>query len=347
MPKKRSGNPLNYQITTALKKINNIGYSKKRFKEKKIDTGIHSIAQMNQSLSCCHNFGKWCKEIGLKDLYHLKKQHYVNYINYMERKGSSMGHLINIETNLKLLAKGMNKVSNEKGFKGRNWTLKQRIIEKRRREKPKDRSYSEEQIIELRSKVSKSGKIGLDLQMAFGLRLREAVLTRVAHIVERDARIYWIAVKNKNEINTSHGVTKGGRPREILCRPEYENLVRELIENRKKDEFICPIKYDSLKGAYTRAAARTGIPFTGSHGFRHTFARNCLADLLNNFGIYEAGKEIIAKMLTNREKKQRKDKGISSSDRHLYILVNNCVDQVHAWLGHGKGRIDLCEVYMK
>lgn len=35
------------------------------------------------------------------------------------------------------------------------------------------------------------------------------------------------------------------------------------------------------------------------------------------------------------------------NERELYKTVNECIDTVHGWLGHGRGRIDLCEVYMK
>ncbi len=47
----RGGNRLKYQVEKALKKINYIGYSKKKFKDAGMETGIHSTTQMKHALS--------------------------------------------------------------------------------------------------------------------------------------------------------------------------------------------------------------------------------------------------------------------------------------------------------
>lgn len=94
--------------------------------------------------------------------------------------------------------------------------------------------------------------------MAFGLRLREVASTRVTNIQENNGRLFWVAVKNKKTVNTAQGVTKAGRPGVTPCRPEYEERIRELIQNqnRPKIDYISPIKYTSLKSAYLRAAEK-------------------------------------------------------------------------------------------
>ncbi|WP_339229938.1 hypothetical protein [Aeribacillus sp. FSL K6-2833] len=56
---------------------------------------------------------------------------------------------------------------------------------------------------------------------------------------------------------------------------------------------------------------------------------------------------MIERMLHNHSNGLRKDYGVSGDERDLYKTVNGCIDTVHEWLGHGRGRINLCEVYMK
>lgn len=341
MAKARGGNRLKYQVEKAIKKINYIGISKKTLRDTGEKTGIHSTNQIEHVLSISQNFVKWVKEQGIKDLFQLKRAHYRNYIAHMKDSGVSNGHLINIETNLRLLAKGMNKVSEEKGLKIRDWVPKTRLIDVNSREKPVDRSYSQKEIESFREKLSFNAKVGADLQQAFGLRLREAANTKVAYIVEKDGRLYWRAVSGKQALNTAVGVTKAGRGRIAPCRPEYEQRVRDLIQGKEKWEYVVPVRYNTLKSAYNRA----GIE--GSHAFRHTYSPEMLTRELQSRGIEKEGRSMIQRMLENHEKGYRKDYLVTKDERHLYREVNQAIDKIHAHLGHGKGRIDLCAVYMK
>lgn len=301
MARVRGGNKLKYQVEKALKSINLIGVSKKALRDAKMETGIHSTNQMKEALSVSQNFAKWVREQGISDLFQLKRAHYRDYIAHMQSTKVSNGHLINIETNLRLLSKGMDKISAEKGLRARDWVPKTRLIDPKDREKPVDRSYSAKEIESLREKLSTNAKIGADLQQAFGLRLREAANTKVAHIVEKDGKLYWEANSKKNTLNTAVGVTKAGRGRITPCRPEYEASIRELIQGKEQNEYICPIKYNSLKSAYNRA----GIE--GSHSFRHTYAREMLMKELVSRGIEREGRSMIHRMLENHELGYRKD----------------------------------------
>lgn len=341
MASKRGGNRLVYQVEQAIKKINYIGISKKTLRDQKAETGIHSTTQIKHVLSVGQNFGKWAKNQGVKDLFQLKRSHYRDYMAHMQSTGVSNGHLINLETNLRLLQKGMQKVSEEKGMSGREWIPKTRLIDTASREKPKDRSYTTEEVKEVREKLSENAKVGADLQQAFGLRLREAANTRVAHIVEKDDKLFWRASENKGELNAAAGVTKAGRGRETPCRPEYEARVRELIQGKEPAEFISQVKYNTLKSAYNRAGVK------GSHSFRHTYAREMLKNELQKRGIEAPGREVIQRMLENRAAGYRKDHTITKDERPLYREVVQVMDKVQEYLGHGEGRIDLAEVYLK
>jgi integrase len=351
---RRGGNRLKYQVEQALKQVNAIGQSKKEIRDlvkeqrKKgiktdIDTGIHSKNQMEHALSVNQNFGKWLKtEKGVKDLYQLKRSHYRDYIDYMKSKGVTNGHLINIETNLKLLAKGMDEISSAKGMKMRDWVPKTRIVPTGDREKPVDRAYTVKEVEGFREKLSVKAQVGVDLQMAFGLRLREYAYTKVAHIQEKDGTLYWVAVKDRNALNTAVGVTKAARPRETPVRPEYEARVRELIKGKKPHEFVSLVKYNALKSAYNRAGVHKG-----SHGFRHTYAQAMLLRELRRRGIENDGRNMVRRMIENHEAGFRKDHLVTRDDRPLYRETNAAVDQVDEWLGHGKGRIELVATYMR
>ncbi|MEU5512775.1 hypothetical protein, partial [Streptomyces fungicidicus] len=276
---KRGGNRLKYQVEKSLNSINHIGHSKRGFRDQGTLTGIHSYKQMEHSLSVSQNFAEWAKNQGIRDLFQLKRAHYRDYIDHMRTKGVSNGHLINIETNLRLLQKGMNRVSQEKGHAVRQWTPKTRLVDVSSREKPENRSYTANQLETAYSKLSKNAQIGADLQQAFGLRLREAANTKVAHIVEREGKLFWQASNDKTQLNAAQGLTKAGRGRETPCKPEFEARIRELIQHKGVPEKIVPVTYNTLKSAYNRAG------LTGSHGFRHTYARDMLRAGLKAKGI--------------------------------------------------------------
>lgn len=341
MANNRGGNRLKYQVEQAIKRINYIGKSKKELRQNGTETGIHSITQVKHTLSVGQNFAQWIKEQGVKDLYQLKRSHYRDYLAYMQEKGVSNGHLINVETNLRLLQKGMHNISLDKGFEVREWIPKIRLINTATREKPQDRSYSAEEIKEFREKLSSNAKIGADLQQAFGIRLREVANTKVAHIVEKNDKLFWEASEDKLVLNTAQGVTKAARGRISPCRPELEARVRELILGKEKDAYVSPVRYNTLKSAYNRAGVK------GSHSFRHTYAREMLKRELQQREIEASGREMIQRMLENRGAGYRKDHTITKEERPLYREVVQIMDKVQGYLGHGKGRIDLAEVYLK
>ncbi len=339
----KAGNRLKYQVEKALKSINFINQSKKEHRDNKMDTGIHSISQMKHALSASQNFADWLQnEKAVDDLFKLKRAHYRNYIEHLRNKGLSIGHIINVETNLRLLAKGMDKISIEKGMKLRDWVPSERIIMADEKEKPKDRSYNIHELELFYKNMSENARIASDLQIAFGLRLKEAAKSRVAHIEERNGRLYWVAVDDKNAINKAKGVTKGGRPRKALCHPIHEERIHELIKDKQLHQFISPLTYNSVKNAYYRAGVGKG-----SHGYRHTYAREMLRLELERRGIEKEGVSMIQRMLENKAAGYRKDYLVIAAERPLYKQVNEVVDLIHEYLGHGKGRMDLCEVYMK
>lgn len=341
MSKKRGGNPLKYQVEQSIKKINYIGISKKELRDNGAKTGIHSTTQIKHALSVSQNFAEWSRENGVRDLFQLKRSHYRDYIEYKKAEGVSNGHLINIETNLRLLQKGMDQISAEKGFPLRDWIPKTRLIDTSSRENPQDRSYTSEEVDGYREKLSDNVKVAADLQQAFGLRLREAANTKAAHVIERGGKLFWAASSDKGALNSAQGVTKAGKGRETPCRPEYESRIRELVQGKEQGEHVVPVKYNTLKSAYNRAGMQ------GSHAFRHTYAREMMKGELRSRGIEKEGCSMVRRMLENYEVGYRRDNLLTAEERPLYSEVVQCMDRIQSFLGHGRGRMDLAEVYLK
>ncbi|MFD2446698.1 integrase [Bacillus sp. CGMCC 1.16607] len=331
-----------YEVDQALKKINRIGQGKRDSKAQGDKGNIHSLKQNNHDYKNCNEYGKWLRSERGKGLYQANKTDYKDYIDYKASTGVSKGHLINIETSLRHLSKGMNKVSESRGKASKEWLPRERVISSNEREKPQDRSYSPREVQSIRDNLPSGSKVhgNFTVQNAFGLRLEESAKARVSNFETRGNTTYFVAsVGNK--------ITKGARPRETPCRPEYENQVRALISGRSSDSYV-GAKYNTARDAYRSAAAKGGVSsYNGSHGYRHSYARAQLNDRLDQKGIGHSGRQVIDRMVANYEAGNRKDTGFTKDEKALYNQVNAVIDSIHADLGHGKGRIDLVAVYMK
>lgn len=111
---------------------------------------------------------------------------------------------------------------------------------------------------------------------------------------------------------------------------------------------IMDIKENTLRQGLSRACKRSGVVSAGFHGFRHTYARRRLEEIMGERWI--DGKAMIHYVLKNRERGKRIDYGIpkdeADPDRQSFEWVQDCVNIVHGELGHGKSRWALVAVYM-
>lgn len=338
---RRGKTGVKYEVDRALKEINRIGHSKKDARAKGEKGYIHSYKQLEHDYSNSMEYGKWLRSERGKGLYQANKTDYKDYIAHKASTGVSNGHLINIETSLRHLSHGMNKVSEIHNRAPREWVPKGRIVSAGEREKPTDRSYTPREVQQIKEHLPSGSKAhsNLTLQNAFGLRLDESSRVRGSNFETRGNTTYFVAREGEK-------VTKGGRPREAPCRPEYEKEVRALLSGKSSNQFV-GAKYNTAKDAYRTAAEKAGVSYSGSHGYRHSYARAQLNDRLNEKGIGKEGRQVIDRMLLNSENGLRKDTGFSNSEKNLYNQVNAIIDKVHADLGHGSGRLDLVAIYMK
>lgn len=162
---------LKYQAEQAIKTINYIGQNKRKMRETDED-GIHSYKQMKETLSIVMNFIEWLKGQKMKTIYELNEQYYREYLQFKQSQGSLNGHLMNIETGLRHLEKGMKKISEKLRRTPIIWTPVVRVISFTQREEPKNRSYSEIEIREIINNCSHKVSLGIMLALKLGLRAK-------------------------------------------------------------------------------------------------------------------------------------------------------------------------------
>jgi len=332
---------LTYQAEQAIKEINYIAESKRERRQSN-EHGIHSYKQMKETISVVMNFVKWLKTEKVKSIYNLTEREYKGYIQFKHDSDVLNGHLMNIETGLRHLEKGMAKVSEKLGRKPVKWTPEKRIISFKAREEPKDRSYTKDEIEAIISHCSHKVGIGITLSWKIGLRAKEVINLRVEHVdLEREELIF--------TEKTAKGVTKGGRYRLIPIPSDFVNVLTSIVTNKGIEELVLGLTNEStLRDGLSRACKKAGIKSRGIHGFRHTYARNRLNDLLNEKGISEVGGKMMKRIFNNIAKGKKADYGIyTDKDRQIFHQVKQCIDIVHGELGHGKDRWDLAKVYMK
>lgn len=338
---RRGGNRLVYQTEQALKEIQQFDRSKREARamgEKR----IHSVATMEKALSVSQNFVKWAKDQGVKDLYQLKRAHYKNYIEQKQSEGVSTGHLINIETNLRLLGEGMKQISAAKGNQERVWIPKQRVIKVAEREKPVDRSLKEDRLHEVKERLSENGKEAALLQEAFGLRVRELANATTHYIQERDGRLYWVADSTKGALNASQGVTKAGRSRIAMCNPLKAPEVRQMLQKRSPGDYLTKIKYNSIRSAYKRAGVE------GTHTFRHNYAREMMRQGLENRGFdVDRARDMLKAYREIKDSGNNSRKMQELKQQEGFKELQICMNEVHGYLGHGADRMDLAHVYLE
>ncbi|MEY8351648.1 site-specific integrase [Bacillus cereus] len=174
------------------------------------------------------------------------------------------------------------------------------------------------------------------LQLHLGLRAREVINLTPEHFDLKNGVL---------KIEQGKGITKGRRRREIQIPERLKEKIHEMIRDKQLYEKIIPVKDNTLRSALLKAGKTIGISTSGTHMFRHTFARERFKKLLGQS--YERGQEVLAYMLKNHEQGKRGDYGISQEFKSTYHQVQNAMNIVHEELGHGKGRLDLAQVYLK
>jgi integrase/recombinase XerD len=316
---------------------------------------IHSVDYYQEVRGTAIRFMEHAKETaGVKNIWELKPEHTRNYLKHLGSTGASKGYLVNVESYLKKFQTAAGKFCENIGkepsafFEGRKYSAKER-------ERPVNRSYTPDEVRQLAKHMSPQVRDGMEMAVNLGFRTKTIANIRAEHIVRHeDGRL-------EVRIDDGRGITKGGRflgrgpdgnHPPFFVPAAYVPHLERLLHGKKLHEKILPVKESTLRSGLARACKKTGIKSRGFHGFRHTFARNRLDELLGDRK--EAGRELIGRMLKNKAEGRRIEAGVplrwkqegTSDAPPLYRFVLDCIDQVHVGLGHGESRWELMEVYM-
>lgn len=335
MSRKRVGSIV-HDVKVCLNEVDRIGFSK-RDARKVGDVGmIHSLKQKEHAMSACQNFVRWVRaEFGVRKVYELEENHYLAYMGHLEDKGSSIGHRRNIETGLRHLQKGMDKRSEYFQKERCVFTPKNRITVPEPFEGVSNRSYQNEEIQALLEQVPATTSDAVKLMYGLGLRVKEAANIRVEHFVPTGTG--W-----RVEIKNGSGVTKAGRFRQLVVPKHFEKDLLRMLSGKEPIDRLVSIKLDTIRKSVNEGFKKAGIIQSkrGCHGFRHSYARKRMTELLT-----KEETNLFSSCMERYMENKAFDYGVH--DKKLFDNMKAKMDLVHSELGHGKNRFDLAVRYMK
>lgn len=329
-----------HDVKAALDAIDMIGQSKKDARKAWIK-GIHSLKQKSNSMSDAQNFVKWIRaEYGVRKLEQVTEHHYRAYFAYLEDKGVSKGHMINVETSLRLLEHGHKE--SLKGPEGdfAGFCSEKRIYTLERNESLQNRSYERWEIDEIKENVSVEVSKAVDLMSQLGLRIKEAVNIRVEHFVDKEGGLQLHIPDKKGA-----GITKGGRFREVDVPKSFVEPLQEFLAGKESTNRLVAVSYDTVRKGVYIACKKAEIEQVGRgcHGFRHTYARERFSELASG-----EQKAMMNRILANRSIGRKADYGmVSEHDKGLYESTRVVMNQVHSELGHDENRRRLGMTYLR
>lgn len=263
----------------------------------------------------------------MKNLHEIDQQHYIDFLD--SKSDTTLDYRRGIETNLRLLQEGLNKRAERFNKPLTHFCTENRLIESRGRlEGVSDRSYTQDDIESIKSVVSDSVANSVSLMQNLGLRVSESVSLRKEHI-----KGDYIRIEDDN-------VTKGGRDRVIPIPANYRSQLAEMTKSLEANEKIVELSAGTVQNAVKSACDQLNIKSNGTHGFRHTYARERVDQLMN-----PAEKNLFSKCMERYAEGKKFDYGVYNRD--LYDSMKIKMDQVHFELGHGKDRFDLAVRYMR
>ena len=332
------------EVKESIEAIDQIGVSK-RMARKEGTSGIHSKKQKENTMSDCQNFVKWARSTHeVKSISELHQGHYQGYLAYLNEKGVSEGHRMNVETSLRLLEKGYIKRADR--FEGVSNTYKGFCPEKRLETRTRglnvqNRAYTPKEMQLIREHISSEVVKAIDLMQHLGLRVREAAYVRREHFQRHPETGRW---QLKIENRQGAGITKGGRYREIQIPVSFQPRVEQLLQGKEPQERLVKVASSTIRDGIHRACQKVEIPQNGrgAHGFRHAYARQRMNQLMTR-----EQKDMMQRILSNCRDGKKANYGIfSEKDVAIYVTTKEVMDHIHGELGHGKNRWELALRYM-
>lgn len=316
-----------YQVNQCVREVDLIGVSKRKARNEGVKA-IHSSETKKEVLKIGKQFARWGQEkYGIKNLHEFKEQHYVAFLK--SKSDTTLDYRRSIETHLRLVQEGLNKRSDRFGKERAVFVPEKRLIGSRGRlEGVSDRSYSEKDIQAIQERVTPSTALSVSLMRNLGVRVSESVQLRVEHVQGDYVRIQ------------DDTITKGGRDRVIPVPQSFQNELKQMCLGKEKSECLVPISAGTVMNDVAAACRQLKIKSNGTHGFRHSYARDRVSQLMTG-----EEKVLFSSCMERYAEGKKFDYGVH--DRELYESMKEKMDQVHAELGHGKDRFDLAVRYMR
>lgn len=309
-----------------IREIDQIGKSKKVARDKKIKA-IHSHKTKSEVRKISKQFANYVRsEFDIKKLHNVTQEHYKSFLD--SKSHTSLDYRRSIETHLRLLQKGLNKRSERFSKEQVQFVTEKRLIpSKNRNEGIRNRSLSLRDINIIKSNVSSQNVLNsINLMHNLGLRVSGSVSVKVGDV---------------NFENGTLAVTeKGGRTRSVPIPGKFKSGLADMVQGKEADDRIVPMTATSVSNEIKRAAkAQNVTAYSGTHAFRHTYARNQVNRLMT-----PEEKQLFNRCLEQYKQGKGFDYGVHN--QALYDSMKSKMDQVHAWIGHGENRFDLASRYM-
>ena len=308
-----------------IREIDMIGKSKREARKLGIK-GIHSYKTKKEVLKISKQFANWARsERGIKNLHDLTEQDYKDFLD--SKSHTTLDYRRGIETHLRLLQEGLNKRAERFGKEKVQFVTEKRLIAPRNRlEGVSDRSMGLGDINTLKSNLSPNVRNAVELMHNMGLRVSGSVSVKVS------------------DVNFEKGVIsvteKGGKYREVPIPQGFEKTLAEMIKGKEPAEKLVNITARAVQNEVNKVCKKLGIQNTGTHAFRHTYARNRVDQLMT-----KEEKDLFQKCISRYVENKPFDYGVKN--RRLYNSMKSKMDQIHGELGHGKNRFDLAVRYMR
>lgn len=314
------------QVNMCIREIDMIGKSKRKARKQGIK-GIHSYKTKKEVLKISKQFANWARsERGIKNLHDLTEQDYKDFL--VSKSHTTLDYRRGIETHLRLLQEGLNKRSERFGKEKVQFVAEKRLIAPRNRlEGVSDRSMSLRDINAIKANVSLNVRNSIELMHNLGLRVEGSVSVRVSDVDFKKDTVFI-------------GYEKGGRPRYVPIPKGFEKTLAGMIEGKEPNERIVNITSGTVQNGVNKACEKLQIECTGTHAFRHTYARNRVDELMT-----KEEKDLFQKCISRYVENKNFDYGVKN--RQLYNSMKSKMDQIHRELGHGKNRFDLAVRYMR
>ena len=316
-------------VYQCIRQIDKIAVSKKKARTQGKKHYIHSHSQKRKVMTISKEFANFCRDTyNVKKLHNVKEEHYRHFL--ATKHNTTLGHQRNIETALQQLQRGLQERA-EKYDKEFKPFMAERIVPTAERdENIADRSYTSNEIENIKNGgVTENTKIAIELMSNLGMRVSEATSVKVENIdFERSV----VSV-----------IGKGGLYREIPLENDFKQYLGHLTENMNKHERLVKTDAKTVSDNCKVIADKQDIKnWTGTHGFRHTYARNEVDRLMS---IEE--KQMFERCIENYASGKQFNYGIKKHENELYNSMKSKMDSVHKNLGHGKNRFDLALRYMR